>query len=313
MSNEMVHSLDTLKLSRKGGNFICCAVRSTVACTGSKQNKKRADAGQDPNCTILSRPFFAYQDYSTIPDSDPTIPLTSIGKVPNFPAKMHAILSRADLHDVVSWMPHGRAWRVHKPKDFESRVIPLYFEHVKYSSFIRQANGWGFHRITVDSLDRNGYYHPMFLRGLPHLCKNMKRPGIAKKQIMSPEYEPDLHEISKIFPVPDKVVDDSVLLSYTAQSVPISRIPILTMNSSAKIPGVAEFHSHPSFSFISLQNPDIVQSTQPLSCDNKSKNHNFKNCVSPRNELSISFHCYLANTHCCRRNIQKASINGPNY
>lgn len=176
-------------------------------------------------------PFFHYEDFSEVADPDPTMPLTATGKVPNFPAKMHAMLSRQDLQSIVSWMPHGRSWRVHNPREFEIRVIPVYFEHVKFSSFIRQANGWGFHRITVDSRDRNSYYHPMFLRGLPHLCKDLKRPGVAKKLVVDPEHEPDLHEISKLHPVPDRVIDDSVLLPFTLSDGPKARMPILTLGS----------------------------------------------------------------------------------
>jgi hypothetical protein len=69
-------------------------------------------------------------------------------RVPNFVAKMHAILSRPDLTDVIVWMPHGRSFKILKPRDFEIRVLPVYFDHSKFSSFIRQANGWGFRRIT---------------------------------------------------------------------------------------------------------------------------------------------------------------------
>lgn len=92
-------------------------------------------------------PFFYYRDFSREADPDPLTPLTPPGRVPNFPAKMHAILSRPDLADIICWMPHGRSWRVLKPREFEIRVIPTYFEHAKFSSFIRQANGWGFRRV----------------------------------------------------------------------------------------------------------------------------------------------------------------------
>ncbi|KAI2505500.1 hypothetical protein MHU86_8931 [Fragilaria crotonensis] len=109
-------------------------------------------------------PFFQYRDFSHEKDPDPLTPLTPPGRVPNFPAKMHAILSHPGLSDVVAWMPHGRSWRVLKPREFETSVIPTYFEHSKFSSFIRQANGWGFRRIT-QGRDRNSYYHERFLRG----------------------------------------------------------------------------------------------------------------------------------------------------
>ncbi|KAL3922872.1 MAG: hypothetical protein SGILL_001973 [Bacillariaceae sp.] len=170
-------------------------------------------------------PYFSYRDFRHMPDPDPLTPLTAPGRVPNFPAKMHSILSRPDLADIISWMPHGRAWRVLKPREFEVRVIPTYFEHAKFSSFIRQANGWGFRRLTQGK-DRNAYYHEMFLRGLPHLCKMMKRPGVSEKQAVDPDHEPDFYKIAEESPVPEKAEDDSILLQCTLQGGPKARMPI---------------------------------------------------------------------------------------
>lgn len=91
----------------------------------------------DPN--LQPAPFFYYKDYSEMPDPDPLSPLTPPGRVPNFPAKMHAILSRTDLADIVCWMPHGRSWRVLKPREFEIRVIPTYFGKIteRYRTYCR--------------------------------------------------------------------------------------------------------------------------------------------------------------------------------
>lgn len=184
--------------------------------------------------TVKPYPYFCYRDFSSLPDPDPLVPLTSPGRVPNFPAKMHSILSRADLADVVAWNPHGRSWRVLKPREFEVKVIPTYFEHAKYSSFIRQANGWGFRRIT-QGRDRNSYYHEMFLRGLPHLCKVMKRPGVSEKQATDPEHEPDLFKISEEKPVPERAQDESILLQCTLQGGPKARMPICLGNLSKHV------------------------------------------------------------------------------
>jgi hypothetical protein len=198
-----------------------------------QQNK---DTNSD--AAVKSFPYFFYSDFSTFPDPDPLTPLTSPGRVPNFPAKMHSILSRPDLADVVAWMPHGRSWRVLKPREFEIRVIPTYFEHAKFSSFIRQANGWGFRRIT-QGRDRNSYYHELFLRGLPHLCKQMKRPGVSEKQSADPEHEPDFYKIAEEHPVPEKADDESILLQCTLQGGPKARMPIyfgaLTSNKETPI------------------------------------------------------------------------------
>jgi len=69
-------------------------------------------------------------------------------KEPTFPMKLHMILANRDFQDIVTWLPHGRAWRVLRPKIFEDRVIPMYFRHGKFSSFLRQVNGWNFKRVT---------------------------------------------------------------------------------------------------------------------------------------------------------------------
>ena len=46
----------------------------------------------------------------------------------NFPVKLHYMLSdmEADgLDHIVSWLPHGRSFVVHKPKEFVSQVLLL--------------------------------------------------------------------------------------------------------------------------------------------------------------------------------------------
>jgi HSF-type DNA-binding len=89
------------------------------------------DAGMAHMGELKPYPFFYYEDFSAHVDPDPLTPLTPPGRVPNFPAKMHSILSRPELAEIVCWMPHGRSWRVLKPREFEIRVIPTYFEHAK--------------------------------------------------------------------------------------------------------------------------------------------------------------------------------------
>ena len=126
------------------------------------------------------------------------------------------------------------SWFFFVSHSFDPSVIsqPYYFEHSKYSSFIRQSNGWGFRRITQGP-DRNAYYHEQFLRGLPHLCKSMKRPGIKQKKTGNPEEEPDFYKISNLHPVPEKAADDSILLECTMKGGPKARMPIYTAVSSS--------------------------------------------------------------------------------
>mmetsp|Transcript_16713 Transcript_16713/g.33271 ORF Transcript_16713/g.33271 Transcript_16713/m.33271 type:complete len:290 (-) Transcript_16713:204-1073(-) len=166
-----------------------------VNASGSEEKPRSNDWALKP------APFFFYRDRSQEPDEDPTVPVTAPGRVANFPAKMHEILNNPDLANIVTWCPHGRAWRILKPRQFEIHVLPHYFQHQKLSSFVRQANGWGFRRLSQGH-DRNSYYHEYFLRGLPHLVKKMRRPKVAEKKAIDPEHEPDFYSISRKYPVP---------------------------------------------------------------------------------------------------------------
>ena len=68
-----------------------------------------------------------------------------------------------------------------------------------------QVNGWGFKRIT-EGPDLNAYYHESFLRGLPELVAEMRRPQKGELPIRKPRgfpENPDFYKISSIAPLPN--------------------------------------------------------------------------------------------------------------
>ena len=66
----------------------------------------------------------------------------------NFPARLHAILSDEQYAHIISWMPHGRAWKVIDKELLMEEVAPKFFGQSKYASFARQLSGWGFKRYV---------------------------------------------------------------------------------------------------------------------------------------------------------------------
>ena len=125
--------------------------------------------------------------------------------IQTFPMKLHSILSNPEFSNTVSWLPHGRAFRILQHKSFEEKVIPLYFRHGRYSSFARQVNGWGFKRIAHGP-DYNSYYHELFLRGIPRLCEKMKRlsgKDEKKNEESSDAPAPDFYALSRQNPLPE--------------------------------------------------------------------------------------------------------------
>ncbi len=99
-----------------------------------------------------------YRDYSNIfPSGEDDVMDTTV-RVQKLPVKLNALLSDPTTQLIVSWLPHGRAWKVHNTYVFEEQVIPTYFDATKYNSFVRLVNAWGFRRLTKRA-DKGSYYH----------------------------------------------------------------------------------------------------------------------------------------------------------
>jgi hypothetical protein len=123
-----------------------------------------------------------------------------------FPEKLHLMLGAVEeegLEHIVSWLPHGRSFMVHKPKEFVAEIMPNYFKQTKLTSFQRQLNLYGFQRITTGS-ERGSYFHPLFLRHRFFLCERMMRTrikGTGTKGAINPEAEPDFNSMPPIKPL----------------------------------------------------------------------------------------------------------------
>lgn len=117
-----------------------------------------------------------------------------------FPVKLHQLLESKEHSEIISWQPHGRCFILRKPKDFLETVMPRYFRQSKITSFQRQLNLYGFHRLTSGP-DKGGYYHERFLRGKPAHCEGMLRvriKGKGSKSPGNPEAEPNFYNMRSI-------------------------------------------------------------------------------------------------------------------
>ena len=100
----------------------------------------------------------------------------TVGQAMQFPWKLHEMLtmvSQTGQEDVVSWLPGGKGFKVHKKVEFCRDIMPVYFNSSKYKTFQRSLNLWGFESISKGA-DRGACFHPLFLQNQPDLCKNMK-------------------------------------------------------------------------------------------------------------------------------------------
>lgn len=102
---------------------------------------------------------------------------TSLDRVASqdkFPKLLYGILSNPQFYHVISWMPHGRSWRV-SDKDAFKEVVCQQYLRIKYESFMKNVNSWGFRRIKKNGNDFGSYYHPFFQRDRPNEVAHMWR------------------------------------------------------------------------------------------------------------------------------------------
>ena len=96
-----------------------------------------------------------------------------------FPEKlMQAMLDNKD-DQVVAWLPDGRSFVIVDPDLFCSRVLKETFKEVKYPSFVRKLQRWGFVRLTSGT-GTDCFYHPLFQKGNKELAgtiQSLSRTG----------------------------------------------------------------------------------------------------------------------------------------
>ena len=105
-----------------------------------------------------------YRDFSMIPGEASGLGVTAepwagadARQPPPVPAKIYAILSNPEHERIVSWLPHGRAWKIHDLGKFGTQVLPLYFD-LDLGMFLRLLKLWGFSQLTKFP-DRSAYYN----------------------------------------------------------------------------------------------------------------------------------------------------------
>ena len=97
-----------------------------------------------------------------------------------FPWKLHSLLDHAEeegKQSIVSWLPHGRAFRIHDRKSFSEELMPTYFSSNKFKTFQRSLNLWGFQSVGKGP-ERGARFHKCFVRGQPNLCLMMTRTKV---------------------------------------------------------------------------------------------------------------------------------------
>lgn len=137
---------------------------------------------------LKGKPTFESNEKRPPPQSKKKKESTQPKTRPAFVVKLWSMVNDPANHDYIRWNDDGKTFQVFHREDFMKVVLPKYFKHNNFASFVRQLNMYGWHKVqditsgTMNNQkDERGndeawqFENPYFIRGQEDLLDKIVR------------------------------------------------------------------------------------------------------------------------------------------
>lgn len=70
--------------------------------------------------------------------------------LPPFLKKLFSLVNDSSWGELIRWDENGQNFIILDPAEFSRKILPAYFKHKNFSSFVRQLNQYGFSKLSPD-------------------------------------------------------------------------------------------------------------------------------------------------------------------
>ena len=99
-----------------------------------------------------------------------------------FLMQLYQILEDKNNEKIIHWGNDGKYFIIENLYDFTEKILPKYYNHNNYASFVRQLNKYNFHKLKISS-NENAFQNSLFIKGEKNIISNILRKKKNKKDM----------------------------------------------------------------------------------------------------------------------------------
>ncbi|KAI3893650.1 hypothetical protein MKX03_006228 [Papaver bracteatum] len=207
-----------------------------------------------------------------------------------FLTKTYQLVEDTTVDDIISWNEDGTTFIVWRPAEFARDLLPKFFKHNNFSSFVRQLNTYGFRKIVPDRWE---FCNDCFKRGEKRLLSDIQRRKVSSTSSPTPPVVTTTTTTTTVVVAagsPTDSGDEQVLSSNSSPST--SLIPPVVMASN-----IINYIRPSGGCSSSSTNSELVEENERLRKENQLLSQELKQMKSLCNNIFALMTKYKASTN----------------